>query len=327
VRSARLRGRVGPAPCDAGPPSEPDVPVSEHPAQASPGGWRVVVAVEVDEAGFSLVRALVPDDVNRLAGSCQPGLPLARGLWPVLDGDQGALADRAAPFLLAVEPESGAVDRQGRFAPAPGPVVSERRVVRGRPVSDDLVSDYLGPGEAVEIAAGLAVTEHPSVLPGLVELAEVSGKHPVRRLGRVAELGPLLCEPPQVIVQRLECLAGDLRPVVGGPAPDDRVEPLEHRLSVAPAQGAQLSCVWDICLLVRSYDTSIGGSGQATDRPCVRRLTGSCLPRNSTGYGVLNCPNARSRGLISFGLALLVGARTVGRWSLLVPVGGLHVWL
>ena len=37
--------RVGPAPCGAGPPSEPDVPVSEHPAQASPGGWRVVVAV------------------------------------------------------------------------------------------------------------------------------------------------------------------------------------------------------------------------------------------------------------------------------------------
>jgi hypothetical protein len=30
--------RVGRAPCDAGPPSEPDVPVSEHPAQASPDG-------------------------------------------------------------------------------------------------------------------------------------------------------------------------------------------------------------------------------------------------------------------------------------------------
>jgi hypothetical protein len=38
-RSARSRNRrVGPAPCDAGPPSEPDVPVSEHPAQASPVG-------------------------------------------------------------------------------------------------------------------------------------------------------------------------------------------------------------------------------------------------------------------------------------------------
>jgi hypothetical protein len=32
-----LLRRVGPAPRDAGPPSEPDVPVSVHPAQASPG--------------------------------------------------------------------------------------------------------------------------------------------------------------------------------------------------------------------------------------------------------------------------------------------------
>ena len=37
VGRALLR-RVGPAPRGAGPPSEPDVPVSEHPAQASPGG-------------------------------------------------------------------------------------------------------------------------------------------------------------------------------------------------------------------------------------------------------------------------------------------------
>ena len=41
--SWRLIPSGRPAPCDAGPPSEPDAPVSEHPAQASPGGWRVVL--------------------------------------------------------------------------------------------------------------------------------------------------------------------------------------------------------------------------------------------------------------------------------------------
>ena len=40
-QSGRFRfGRVGPAHCCAGPPSEPGVPVSEHPAQASPRARR-----------------------------------------------------------------------------------------------------------------------------------------------------------------------------------------------------------------------------------------------------------------------------------------------
>jgi hypothetical protein len=47
------------------------------------------LAVEVDETGWSsrVRRAWVPDDVDRLAGGCEPCLPLVWGLWPVLDGD------------------------------------------------------------------------------------------------------------------------------------------------------------------------------------------------------------------------------------------------
>jgi len=52
-------------------------------------------------------------------------------------------------------------------------------------------------------------------------------------------LGPLVGELPQVVIQRSENLAGDCRPVVGGPAPDDGVEPGDDRLRIGPAQGPQ----------------------------------------------------------------------------------------
>ena len=73
----------------------------------------------------------------------------------------------------------------------------------------------------------------------LVELAVVPADDPAGRLVRVAEPGPLERELPQVGVQRAERRAGDLRSVVGGPSPDDGVEPLDHRGSVGPAQGPQ----------------------------------------------------------------------------------------
>ena len=54
-------------------------------------------------------------------------------------------------------------------------------------------------------------------------------------------LGPLVGELPQVVIQRGEGLAGDHRPVVGGPAPHDGVEPGDDRLRVGPAQGPYLA--------------------------------------------------------------------------------------
>jgi hypothetical protein len=132
------------------------------------------------------------------------------------------------------------VDWQGRFPSSPGPIIGKLGVVGGRLVLDDLVSDDIGPGEAMEITAAGAVAEHPSILPGLVERAEVPGEDPVGRLGRVAAFGPLPCEPPQVRVQLAEGDGGYLCPVVGGPPADDRVQALEDRAGVAPVQGAQL---------------------------------------------------------------------------------------
>jgi len=92
----------------------------------------------------------------------------------------------------------------------------------------------------VHVGAAVAVTEHPPVLPGLVELVEVPGGCPGRRLVRVTEPGPFVGEPPQVLVELVENLGRHVCPVVVGPSPDDRVEPLDHRDGVAPAQGAQL---------------------------------------------------------------------------------------
>ena len=127
-----------------------------------------------------------------------------------------------------------------RLAPPVGPVLGQGRVVRGRPALDHLVSDDLRPGELEQVGAAVAVAEHPPVLPGLVEPAEVPVDDPVLRLVRVAVLGPLVGELPQVAVQRGEHLAGHHRPVVGRPPPHDGVEPLQHRRRVGPAQGPHL---------------------------------------------------------------------------------------
>ena len=56
----------------------------------------------------------------------------------------------------------------------------------------------------------------------------------------MAEGRPLVGELPQVLVQLAECLGGYLRPVVGSPSPDDRVEPSDYRRCVGPAQGPEL---------------------------------------------------------------------------------------
>ena len=155
-------------------------------------------------------------------------------------GRSASPADRAATVLGCEKPPAGLVDRQGRLAPPFGPVLGEGGVVRGRSAFDHLVSNDAGPGELVHVGAALAVAEHPPVTPGLVEPGVVPSNDPAGRLVRVAGPGPLECELPQVAVQRAEYLAGDLCPVVGGPPPDDRVELLDHRGCVGPAQGPQL---------------------------------------------------------------------------------------
>ena len=123
--------------------------LSSHPAQASPSGWLagrsagllaalgvlLFAALGVDETGFSLVRGAAHrrGDCDRGAGAGQPSFPLVRGLWLVLDGQERGLADQAASVLRSVETLAGAVDRQGRFASSPGPVVAQGGVVGDDP--------------------------------------------------------------------------------------------------------------------------------------------------------------------------------------------------
>ena len=122
--------RVGPAPCGAGPPSEPDVPVSEHPAQASPDGWRWWLQLRWTRRGAAVsVVPGVPDDVDRLAGGGQP-VSQSRGVCGRSEAARSvALQIAQRPCWCSVEPQGGAVDRQGRFVPSPGPVVGKLRVI------------------------------------------------------------------------------------------------------------------------------------------------------------------------------------------------------
>ena len=202
------------------------------------------VAVGVYETGFGFVRLAVRsrrDRDDRLAGGEQPTFPLAWVLWPVIDGQEPIPALATAAVLGIEEPQTGRVDREGwRLASSFGPVVSQGGVVRGRRAFDHWVSDDPGPGELVEVGAAVAVAEHPPVVSGLVELAEVPGSDPGPRLVRMGVARPFVGEFPLIGVQRGERLAGDHSPVVGGPSPDDRVELLDHRGRVGPAQGPQL---------------------------------------------------------------------------------------
>ena len=56
----------------------------------------------------------------------------------------------------------------------------------------------------------------------------------------MAPFRPLVGQLPHVVVQRVEHLGGHAVPVVGRPAPDDRVQPDEDHLRVVPAQGLHL---------------------------------------------------------------------------------------
>src|SRR6476469_1212976 len=127
------------------------------------------------------------------------------------------------------------------MTPPFGPVRGKGGIVRGRSGPDHLVSDDLGPSERHVVGTAGAVAEYPLVLPGLVELAEVSDDDPLLRLVGVAMPGRLVGELPHVGVQGGEHLAGHHRPVVGGPprmmglsrcSTADALVPRRERISV-----------------------------------------------------------------------------------------------
>ena len=206
-----------------------------------------LVAVGVYETGFGLVRrAVLPRRsvlmiaLRLVASHCSHSRGLCGGSSGVQEqspqsGQRPCCAYRSRRLVL---PIGGG----GVFAPPFGPVLGQGGVIRGCSALDHLVSDDLRPGELEQVGAAFAVAEHPPVLPGLVEHAEVPVHDPALRLVRVAMLGPLVGELPQVIVQRCERLAGHRCPVVGRPAPDDGVEPLRSPLARWPRAGTASRC-------------------------------------------------------------------------------------
>src|SRR5437763_13047772 len=87
--------------------------------------------------------------------------------------------------------------------------------------------DDLRPSELVELEAAVAVPEHPFVLAGLVELAEVAVHHPPPRFVGVAVPRPPEREPPHVNVQCGEDTIGHHSAIVSCPTAHDRVDRTE----------------------------------------------------------------------------------------------------
>ena len=157
----------------------------------APWGWRWQRAWMSRGSLRPTCRRSHGDRDDRLAGGPQPVFPLAWALWLVGDVQELASAERAAIVLGC----RGAAGWSCRSAGAASfdvawPSTRSGRGHPGTPALDHLVSDDAGPGELVQIGAALAVAEHPPVLSGLVELAEVLGDHPGPRLVRVAEGRP-----------------------------------------------------------------------------------------------------------------------------------------
>ena len=228
-------------------------------AQASPGGSlpgrsaglvplpmrRAAVGVYEMVRGAFVRRAEVRhagDRVlaDRLARGGVPLLPFTRALRLVVGVQQQSPAERAPAALAAQQVPGGRVHREPGAASPLVPVPGEGGVVGGRPPGDHPVPDDFRPGELAEVEAGFPAAEHPLVLPGRVEHAEVPGDDPASRLVRVGEPGPFPGQPPQVGIQRAEGALGHPDPVVGGPPGDDRVEPGDHRVGVGPSQGRDL---------------------------------------------------------------------------------------
>src|SRR6266487_348268 len=264
--SSRAVSRVAATHCCAAAPSEPCMRlINAHGSSKSLGrcglkcwlptlaGLYPASAGGVYQAGSSVVRRADPvlvDEVldgYRLAGDAQPpAFPVAWRLRRLVLGEQVVPTQWAATALLGEQAKVVAV--QWGFDPSPSgsPVVGLVGVVGGRRACDHLMADDVGPGELHEVGnvpalidAG-AVAENPPVAPGLAEPAEVASHDPRLRLVGVGVLGPFVGEFPHVVVQRVEDSARHHPPVVGGPTPDDRVEPGDDRRRVRAAQGARL---------------------------------------------------------------------------------------
>src|SRR5262249_43103949 len=105
----------------------------------------------------------------------EPLFPLAWAARFVLDVQKEFPAGGTASALASQKPGGVLVHGRGLLLASPiGPVLGQGGVIRRGSAVDRDVPDDLRPGKLGEVGAAVAVTEHPAVLPGLVELAEVA---------------------------------------------------------------------------------------------------------------------------------------------------------
>src|SRR6266498_4470519 len=178
---------------------------------------------------------------DRLTDGLEPLFPRLGMLWLLVGVQQQGPTQRATAILRLEQTQDGTGQRGVAAATPLGPEVGQGGVIDRRRSWHHPVPDDGGPGELGEVAAAAAIAEDPPVLPGGVELAEVPGGHPAFQPVRVGVSGPLVGQPPHMVIQRGERSLGDTDPVIGRPALDDRVEPGDDRLGVGPSQGQHLS--------------------------------------------------------------------------------------
>ncbi|BAH47094.1 putative transposase (plasmid) [Rhodococcus opacus B4] len=230
-------------------------PQGRHGLLVPPASLKAASAGGVHKACRVPLRRVISPVVGEVVGSdClpdhaePPAFPFIRGIWRLIGREQVVSAEWTAAVLPSEQAGVVAVERWFDLAPPPDPIVTEVGVVWRRPSRDRGVTDDGSPGELDQVGDDLTVVatrvvgiaEHPLVVPELVEPAEVAICNPPLRLAGVAAAGPPPCEPPHVVVQRGESLAGHHAPVVGGPAPDDGVEPGDDRQRVRATHTAHL---------------------------------------------------------------------------------------
>jgi hypothetical protein len=192
-------------------------------------------------------------------------------------------AEWAASGLLGEQAQVVAVQRGFDPSSSAGPVVDQLGIVRRRRTGNQLVPDNGSPGEFDQmwdtstLICTSAIPEHPLIIPGLYEPAEVTVDNPLLRLSRVAAFGPPPGELPQVIVQLTKGFAGHHSPIVGSPPPDDRGERGDNRRRVRAAQRAHL--------VGEPFSESLDGHVTWLDQQLAVSVTADIEPQKIEPFG------------------------------------------
>ena len=109
---------------------------------------------------------------DRLAQPFEPLFPFLRALRFPVCVQQQAITAWATSLLRLEQPEEERAQWRSDSPSPSGPVTGQGAVVERRTACDQAVPDNRCPGELDQVAAAVAVAEHPAVPPGVVKRAE-----------------------------------------------------------------------------------------------------------------------------------------------------------